>query len=223
MSHNSIATPANPGPWKIRIVAYRLMPVAEILDNPRAWRTHPEKQRNALRAALDHVGLVKPLIYNERTNRLVDGRARLDLARRDGQEMLPVIIVDLSEDEEALVLATLDPLTELAEVDTEALQRLLAEVSVTDTSLMALLAEISGDVDLSSFDEQPQAGDLLDGNSGGQAPPSNAAPQQPASPPQEPTPPADFPSFGEDIETQYCCPKCGYRWSGKPNAGGGDE
>ncbi len=223
MSHNSTLTPANPGPWKIRIVAYRVMPVAEILDNPRAWRTHPEKQRNALRAVLDHVGLVKPLIYNERTNRLVDGRARLDLARRDGQEMLPVIVVDLSEDEEALVLATLDPLTELAEVDTEALQRLLAEVSVTDTSLMALLAEIGEDVDLSGFEDQPQDGGLLDGQGGGQGLPADAAPQQPAVPPPEPAPPADFPSFGEDINTQYCCPKCGYRWSGKPNAGGGDE
>lgn len=32
------------------------------------------------------------------------------------------------------------------------------------------------------------------------------------------TPPEDFASYGEDIETEYCCPKCGYRWSGKPNA-----
>lgn len=31
--------------------------------------------------------------------------------------------------------------------------------------------------------------------------------------------PPDFPSFDDDIETEYCCPKCGYKWSGKPNAG----
>jgi hypothetical protein len=30
--------------------------------------------------------------------------------------------------------------------------------------------------------------------------------------------PEDFPTFDEDIETKYCCPKCGYRWSGKPNS-----
>ena len=29
-------------------------------------------------------------------------------------------------------------------------------------------------------------------------------------------PPADFGEYGEDIETEYCCPKCGYQWSGKP-------
>jgi len=27
--------------------------------------------------------------------------------------------------------------------------------------------------------------------------------------------PEDFSEYGEDIETEYCCPKCGYKWSGK--------
>jgi hypothetical protein len=27
--------------------------------------------------------------------------------------------------------------------------------------------------------------------------------------------PEDFNEYDEDIETQYCCPKCGYKWSGK--------
>ena len=29
------------------------------------------------------------------------------------------------------------------------------------------------------------------------------------------TPPDDFPEYGDDIETDYCCPKCHYKWSGK--------
>lgn len=32
---------------------------------------------------------------------------------------------------------------------------------------------------------------------------------------EPPVPPEDFPSFDEDVETDYCCPKCGYEWSGK--------
>jgi hypothetical protein len=28
-----------------------------------------------------------------------------------------------------------------------------------------------------------------------------------------PAPPEDFPEFGEDIETNHSCPKCGYEWS----------
>jgi hypothetical protein len=28
--------------------------------------------------------------------------------------------------------------------------------------------------------------------------------------------PADFTSVDENLETAYCCPKCGYEWSGQP-------
>lgn len=28
--------------------------------------------------------------------------------------------------------------------------------------------------------------------------------------------PDEFPEYDEDIGTEYCCPKCGYEWSGKP-------
>lgn len=31
-----------------------------------------------------------------------------------------------------------------------------------------------------------------------------------------PQPPNEFAQFGEDIPTEHQCPKCGYRWSGKP-------
>jgi hypothetical protein len=34
--------------------------------------------------------------------------------------------------------------------------------------------------------------------------------------PLDAAPPEEFGEYGEDIETQYCCPKCGYKWSGKP-------
>lgn len=29
-------------------------------------------------------------------------------------------------------------------------------------------------------------------------------------------PPDTFPEYGEDIEIEYCCPKCRYQWSGNP-------
>ncbi len=35
--------------------------------------------------------------------------------------------------------------------------------------------------------------------------------------PIEPEPPDDFPEYGDDIDTQYKCPKCQYEWSGSPD------
>jgi len=31
-----------------------------------------------------------------------------------------------------------------------------------------------------------------------------------------PLPPDDFDEYDEDIDVEYCCPKCGYEWSGSP-------
>ncbi len=33
---------------------------------------------------------------------------------------------------------------------------------------------------------------------------------------EQPDAPEDFKEYGDDIETEFCCPKCGYEWSGKP-------
>lgn len=34
--------------------------------------------------------------------------------------------------------------------------------------------------------------------------------------PKDAQPPAEFPSYGEDVETEHMCPSCGYEWSGRP-------
>ncbi len=37
------------------------------------------------------------------------------------------------------------------------------------------------------------------------------------------TGPEQFPQFSENIATEHCCPKCGYRWSGASNAGAAQQ
>jgi hypothetical protein len=34
------------------------------------------------------------------------------------------------------------------------------------------------------------------------------------------TPPSEFREFDENVPTEHQCPKCGYKWSGRPDAGG---
>ncbi|WP_137107622.1 hypothetical protein [Azospirillum argentinense] len=119
MSHEGMQSAGESFRWKNRIIGYRLMPVAEILENPKAWRLHP-KPRWKRSAASGHRRDGQALIVNTRMP--TRGReSPLDLARRNGQEQMPVVVVDLSEEEEALVLATLDPLAALAEADQGAL------------------------------------------------------------------------------------------------------
>jgi ParB-like chromosome segregation protein Spo0J len=37
---------------------------------------------------------------------------------------------------------------------------------------------------------------------------------EPLTPPTDPEPLPDFPSFDDDMETEYKCPKCSYEWNG---------
>jgi hypothetical protein len=55
------------------------------------------------------------------------------------------VYVDLSENEEALILATLDPLSAMAATDEDLLASLVGELEVTDGAVKALLAELGGE------------------------------------------------------------------------------
>lgn len=125
--------------WESRIVGHGEAAPADLVGNPRNWRTHPKAQRDALAGVLDQVGWVQDVIVNKRTGYLVDGHARVAVAAQRGEASVPVVYVDLSEDEELLILATLDPLAAMAEADTDALADLLASVTSEDAALTAML------------------------------------------------------------------------------------
>ena len=130
-------------PWRNRIVGHGEAPPEELLANPGNWRTHPPAQQGALAGALDEVGWVQDVIVNRRSGHMVDGHLRVELAISRGEPLVPVTYVDLSDEEEALVLATLDPLGAMAGQDKEKLQTLLADVSVDDAGLLALLRSLA--------------------------------------------------------------------------------
>jgi len=128
--------------WESRIVGHGEAAPADLVGNPRNWRTHPKAQRDALAGVLDQVGWVQDVIVNKRTGYLVDGHARVAVAAQRGEASVPVVYVDLSEDEELLILATLDPLAAMAEADTDALADLLAAVTSEDAALTSMLQEL---------------------------------------------------------------------------------
>lgn len=125
--------------WANRIVATGEAAPGELLPNPRNWRTHPEHQRKALGAVLAEVGWVQQVIVNRTTGHLVDGHLRVALALEQREPLVPVVYVELTAGDEALVLATLDPIAALAERNEEMLREVLSDVSVMDAELKAML------------------------------------------------------------------------------------
>src|SRR5215831_9998043 len=103
--------------WKKKILGSADVAPAELVANDRNFRLHPDAQKEALRGAIDDIGFIRSVTVNKRTNRVIDGHLRVKLALETGQETIPVEFVDLTDDEEAEALATIDPLASLAQTD----------------------------------------------------------------------------------------------------------
>ena len=128
--------------WKNRIVEYDLVPGDQLLAHPKNFRVHPKNQQDALADILDSVGWVQNVLVNKRTGFVVDGHLRAALAISRG-ESVPVAYIDVSEDEEALILATIDPIAALAGTDMAQLDTLLRDVHSDNQAVQEMLAGLA--------------------------------------------------------------------------------
>jgi len=127
-----------------RIVGTATVDPATLAAHPQNWRDHPKAQADALATAIGALGWVKRVIVNQRTGRIVDGHLRVEQALKAG-EQVPVVYVDLSEREEALVLAMLDPLAGDAGIDDAKLNEILADLrgsALMNAELDAILTSV---------------------------------------------------------------------------------
>lgn len=125
-----------------RIKELRRVPASELVQNEANWRRHPERQRQALRAVLQEVGIADAAIaYEDADGRLVliDGHLR-----RDELETVPVLVLDVNANEADILLGTLDPLAGMAAADTDALRALVDRIDAGD-AVGQLLAELAGE------------------------------------------------------------------------------
>jgi len=112
---------------------------AELAVNPRNWRRHPEQQEAALAGVLSEVGWAGACLFNEATGLLIDGHLRQKVALANGADKIPVLVGRWTPDQEAKILATLDPIAGLATADPVALDQLLRDVTTSCEELQAVL------------------------------------------------------------------------------------
>jgi DNA modification methylase len=126
--------------WKNRIVGHAEVDPKTLVPNPENWRLHPKGQQEAMEGALDEIGWVQEITVNQNTGLVVDGHLRLDLALRMGEPLVPIKIVDLTPEEEAAVLATLDPISAMAKTDKGKLKAVL-QIAKSQSEKMQQLLE----------------------------------------------------------------------------------
>ena len=131
-----------------RIRELRRVPASELRPNPKNWRTHPQAQADALRGVLAEVGIADAVLARELddgTLMLLDGHLRVETM---GDQVLPVLVLDVDEAEGDKVLATLDPLAAMAESDAAKLDAILREVDTGSPELQQMLSDLAEEAGL---------------------------------------------------------------------------
>lgn len=126
-----------------RIKELRRVPANELRPNPKNWRTHPEKQLNAIRGVLAEVGFAGAELARELedgTLELIDGHARAEVA---GTAEVPVLVLDVNEAEANKILATFDPIGAMADSDAAKLDAVLRDVETANEDLSQMIADLA--------------------------------------------------------------------------------
>jgi ParB-like chromosome segregation protein Spo0J len=124
-----------------RIQGFCRVPASRLEPHPRNWRTHPARQRLAMSAVLQEIGYAGALIARELPDgrlQLIDGHLR---AETTPDQEVPVLLVELSDDEALKLLAIFDPLSGLAEANVTALRAIAAELKRAAPILQETLRE----------------------------------------------------------------------------------
>jgi len=129
--------------FRDRVTDLRRVRAGDLRPHDLNWRRHPPSQRRALRAVLADIGWSAALVARETPTglELIDGHLRASV---DPDETVPVLVVDLDDEEAQLLLVTLDPLAAMAETDATALATLLESVTITDEDLLRHVSELAG-------------------------------------------------------------------------------
>ena len=131
-----------------RIKELRRVPANELRPNPNNWRTHPEKQLNAIRGVLAEVGFAGAELARELddgTLELIDGHARAEVA---GTAEVPVLVLDVDEAEANKIIATFDPIGAMAESDAAKLDAVLRDVETANEDLSQMIADLANEAGL---------------------------------------------------------------------------
>ncbi len=128
-----------------RIRELRRVRARDLLPNPKNWRRHPKAQADALRGLLAEIGYADALLVRELPDgrlMLIDGHLR---AETTPEAEVPVLVLDLTDEEADKLLLTLDPLTALAESDSSRITTLLETVRTDDDAVRELLRRTAGE------------------------------------------------------------------------------
>ena len=125
-----------------RIVGLERIRAGDLLVNRKNWRKHPKAQQDAMRGVLTEIGYADALLAysTEDGLTLVDGHLRASL---DPDQIVPVLILDIDQEEADKLLATLDPLAGMAMMDATAFGELVSDLTFDAPAIADMISSVA--------------------------------------------------------------------------------
>ncbi len=126
-----------------RVKDFRRVDAGSLRANPNNWRAHPKAQRDVMKGVLAELGFAGAMLAREMpdgTLQLIDGHLRGETLPPDFK--VPVLVLDLNEEEADYLLATHDPLSALATQDDAKLIELLHKIDSDDAAVQKMLGDL---------------------------------------------------------------------------------
>lgn len=124
-------------------IKYGRMKLADMMPaeyNPRKDLQPGDREWEKIENSLGTFGMVEPIVFNERSGRIVGGHQRAKILAHRGEEEVDVSIVNLSDEDEKILCAKLNRVQ--GYWDTAKLADLLVEIK-----------EATGSIEATGFDE----------------------------------------------------------------------
>lgn len=143
-----------------RVAEHIKVKASTLIPNPRNWRIHSPEQEGVMREIIDRLGGMAGSVHAYYSKRyggltLIDGHMRRDLA---GDGEIDVEVLDVNDKEADLLLATFDPVSDMATRDQAMLDSVLASIDLTglDEMLATLDSDIADIMDANEVGETPE-------------------------------------------------------------------
>jgi hypothetical protein len=127
-----------------RITEFKRVRAKDLVPHELNWRIHTGEQKAALRGVLAEVGFAAALLVRPISGgryEILDGHLR---AQTLPSMELPVVVCDLNDEEANKLILTYDPISTLAEADSDRIRRLLETVHTDSQAVGALLERVAG-------------------------------------------------------------------------------
>jgi len=128
-----------------RIKELRRVRAGDLIPHTKNWRTHPDAQRDVLRGVLADIGYADALLVREFPDgglQIIDGHLR---AETTPDAQVPVLVLDISEEEAEKILLTHDPLAAMASADQEKIHELVQASEFENEHVTEMLAQLERD------------------------------------------------------------------------------